>query len=170
MLKSPIYLRLLALLAAGLLLAGMCTPLLTLTRLWLFDDRLSIIGGIGQLWLQGQYLLFVLILGFSVVLPLTKLLVLIRLLTLHSRGSSTAKRYLKLMHEYGRWAMLDVMVVAMLIVTVKLGVIVSIQVHYGLYLFAAGVLLTMLVTRQTVNWLEKPGVGAGADSAKDAGR
>lgn len=155
MLKSPLYLRWLALLAGTLLLAGMLTPLLTLTRLWLFDDRLSIIGGIAQLWLQGQYLLFVLILGFSVVLPLAKLGLLIRLLTLDSRGSTTAQRYLKLMHEYGRWAMLDVMVVAMLIVTVKLGVIVSIQVHYGLYLFAAGVLLTMLVTRQTVNWLEK---------------
>ncbi|WP_432695498.1 paraquat-inducible protein A [Marinobacterium sp. YM272] len=157
MLKSPLYLRWLALFAGALLLAGMVTPLLTLTRLWLFDDRLSILGGIAQLWVQGQYLLFVLILAFSVLLPLAKLGVLIRLLTLSGRGSPATRRILRLMHEYGRWAMLDVMVVAMLIVTVKLGVIVSVQVHYGLYLFAAGVLLTMLVTRQTVNWLERDG-------------
>lgn len=155
MLKSPLYLRWLALLAGLLLATGMVTPLLTLTRLWLFDDRLSIIGGIVQLWMQGQYLLFVLILAFSVLLPLAKLGVLIRLLTLQRKGSPATHRILKLMHEYGRWAMLDVMVVAMLIVTVKLGVIVSVQVHYGLYLFAAGVLLTMLVTRQTVSWLER---------------
>ena len=50
------------------------------------------------------------------------------------------------MHEYGRWTMLDVMVVAMLIVTVKLGVIASIQVHVGLYLFGLAVLLLMFIT------------------------
>nr|WP_310735734.1 paraquat-inducible protein A [Psychromonas sp. SR45-3] len=36
--------------------------------------------------------------------------------------------------------------VAMLIVTVKLGVIASIQVHAGLYLFGIAVLLLMFIT------------------------
>lgn len=155
MTRAPRYLMLFGVLAAALLLAGMVTPLLTLTRLWMFDETVSILGGIAQLWRQGEYLLFGLIAAFSVLLPLAKLALLIRLLTLDSGASPRARRYLHLMHEYGRWAMLDVMVVAMLVVTVKLGVIVSIQVHYGLYLFAAGVLLTMLVTRQTVRWLER---------------
>lgn len=141
-------------LAAGLLIAGMTTPLLTLTRFWMFDERLSILSGIARLWQQGQYLLFLLILVLSVLLPLAKLVLLFRLLQLGEHPGPRLKRYLYLMHEYGRWAMLDVMVVAMLIVTVKLGVILSVQVHYGLYLFAAGVLLTMLVTRQTVRLLE----------------
>lgn len=155
MVRAPLWLRLLTLLATLLLLAGMVTPLLTLTRLWMFDERVSILGGISQLWQQGQYLLFLLIGTFSVLLPLLKLALLIRLLTLGSAVSPRGRRYLHLMHEYGRWAMLDVMVVAMLVVTVKLGVIVSIQVHYGLYLFAVGVLLTMLVTRYTLRWLER---------------
>jgi len=155
MVRAPVWLRLLAVLAALLLVAGMVTPLLTLTKLWMFDESVSILGGIIQLWLQKQYLLFLLISVFSVLLPLAKLALLIRLLTLDSAVSPRARRYLHLMHEYGRWAMLDVMVVAMLVVTVKLGVIVSIQVHYGLYLFAAGVLLTMLVTRQTMRRLER---------------
>lgn len=155
--KAPNNLRWLALLAGALLLVGMVTPLLTLTRLWIFDEQISILTGIAKLWQQGQYLLFLLILGFSVLLPLAKLALLARLLSLSDRASARTRRILHLMHEYGRWAMLDVMVVAMLIVTVKLGVIVSVQVHYGLYLFAAGVLLTMLVTRQTVHWLETGG-------------
>ena len=57
------------------------------------------------------------------------------------------------MHDYGRWAMLDVMVVAMLIVTVKLGAIASIQIHPGLYVFGAAVLLIMLITQLTVSTL-----------------
>ena len=60
---------------------------------------------------------------------------------------------LNLMHDYGRWAMLDVMVVAMLIVTVKLGAIASIQIHPGLYVFGAAVLLIMLITQLTVSTL-----------------
>lgn len=55
------------------------------------------------------------------------------------------------MHDYGRWAMLDVMVVAILIVTVKLGAIASIQVHSGLYVFGLAVLLIMFITHQVVN-------------------
>ena len=50
------------------------------------------------------------------------------------------------MHEYGRWAMLDVMIVALLVVTVNLGAIASTQVHSGLYIFGLGAILLMVVT------------------------
>jgi paraquat-inducible protein A len=46
--------------------------------------------------------------------------------------------------------MLDVMVVAILIVTVKLGAIASIEVHSGVYIFGLAVLLIMFLTRQAV--------------------
>ena len=59
------------------------------------------------------------------------------------------------MHDYGRWAMLDVMVVAMLIVSVKLGAIASIQIHAGLYVFGGAVLLIMLITQQVVRLYEQ---------------
>jgi paraquat-inducible protein A len=59
------------------------------------------------------------------------------------------------MHDYGRWAMLDVMVVAMLIMTVKLGAVASIQIHTGLYIFAAAVLLIMLLTQQVVHYSQQ---------------
>ena len=65
-------------------------------------------------------------------------------------------KLLSLIHDYGRWAMLDVMVVAMLIVTVKIGAIASIQIHPGLYVFGAAVLLIMLTTQSTVKLLENP--------------
>ena len=55
------------------------------------------------------------------------------------------------MHEYGRWSMLDVLVVAVLIVAVKLGPIASIEVHYGLYVFGIAVLLIMYITNRVVS-------------------
>ncbi len=80
-----------------------------------------------------------------------KIGVLFRLLSQRKMDSPKIKRYLHLMHEYGRWAMLDVMVVAVLIVTVKLGAIASVQVHYGLYVFGAAVVLIMFITKQVVH-------------------
>ena len=44
--------------------------------------------------------------------------------------------------------MLDVFVVAILVVTVKLGAIASITVHFGIYLFTLAVLASMLLTHK----------------------
>lgn len=87
---------------------------------------------------------------FSVILPLAKILVLFNLLSPTTHHPEYRKKLLHLMHDYGRWAMLDVMVVALLIMSVKLGAIASIQVHSGLYIFAAAVILIMLITHQVV--------------------
>ena len=100
--------------------------------------------------LNGQILLFIAVAGFSVVLPIMKIMVLFKLLSIKLTNNHKTQRYLHLMQEYGSWAMLDVMVVAVLIVTVKLGPIVSIKVHSGLFGFGAAVLLIMLITQKVV--------------------
>jgi paraquat-inducible protein A len=56
------------------------------------------------------------------------------------------------MHDYGRWGMLDVMVVAVMIVVVKLDVIAEVEIHTGLYLFAAAVLLIMYITHRVAGY------------------
>lgn len=144
-------LRWLLLLTSVLLLIGFFMPIMTITKLVFFENSFSIISGIQQLWFEGKYLLFIIIGFFSIVLPLAKLGLLFRLLTPSSQRTGQDQRLLHLMHDYGRWAMLDVMVVAMLIMSVKLGAIASIQIHAGLYVFAAAVLLIMLLTQQVVS-------------------
>lgn len=57
-------------------------------------------------------------------------------------------RYIQWMHDYGRWAMLDVMVVAVLIVASKLSVVAYVEVHLGLYLFGISVIMVMLLTNR----------------------
>ena len=88
------------------------------------------------------------------VVPLTKIALLFKLLQNDNRPHPIKMKLLRLIHDYGRWAMLDVMVVAMLIVTVKMGAIASIQIHPGLYVFGVAVLLIMLTTQSTVKLLE----------------
>jgi paraquat-inducible protein A len=139
--------------SSGLLIAGLFMPMLTITQFLLISDDFSVISGITELWKAQKYLLFFIIGSFSIVMPFAKIGLLFRLLFADSHPTPVKIKLLNLMHDYGRWAMLDVMVVAMLIVTVKLGAIASIQIHPGLYVFGAAVLLIMLTTQLTVNAL-----------------
>ncbi len=141
-------------LASILFVIGVFQPMITLSKFIIIKNSFSVISGVTELWFNGQYILFFLIASFSIVLPLLKIAVLFKLLFVINSTSHKIKRYLHLMHEYGRWAMLDVMVVAVLIVTVKLGAIASIQVHYGLYVFGAAVMLIMLITHRVVKLTE----------------
>ncbi len=128
--------------------------MLTITQFIVIRNDFSVISGITELWKAGQYILFIVIACFSVVVPLTKIALLFKLLQNDNRPHPIKMKLLRLIHDYGRWAMLDVMVVAMLIVTVKMGAIASIQIHPGLYVFGVAVLLIMLTTQSTVKLLE----------------
>jgi len=149
-----IQLRWLLVISSILLLAGLFLPMLTITQFIVISNDFSVISGITELWKAGQYILFIVIACFSVVVPLTKIALLFKLLQNDNRPHPIKMKLLRLIHDYGRWAMLDVMVVAMLIVTVKMGAIASIQIHPGLYVFGAAVLLIMLTTQSTVKLLE----------------
>ena len=141
--------------AAVLFLIGIFLPMITLTKFYIANNSFSIISGLVELLKDGKFILFILIAGFSLVFPILKIGVLFKMLTAKTMTAVKLKRYLHLMHEYGRWAMLDVMVVSILIVTVKLGAIASIKVHMGLYVFGAAVLIIMLVTHYSVKYFDE---------------
>ena len=103
-----------------------------------------------ELLKEGHIFLFVVITGFSIVLPLLKIGVLNRLLGSKGNNTDNLDNYLHWMHLYGKWSMLDVFVVAVLVVSVKMGAIASVEMRYGLYAFAAAVILTMYVTARVV--------------------
>lgn len=147
---TPQHLRWLLVFTSLLLVTGVITPILTLTKFWIMSHSFSVLSGIWQLLQDGQLLLFVLVGSFSILLPTIKIALLFRILHPAIEHTEQQQKLLHLMHDYGRWAMLDVMVVAILIVTVKLGAIASIEIHYGLYIFGLAVLLIMFITQQVV--------------------
>jgi paraquat-inducible protein A len=149
--------RWLLLVALLLFLGGIIAPMLTISKFIVVTNTFSVLSGVTELLRSGNYVLFVVVAGFSIVLPLLKLGVLYRVVAGQRHAGEQLSRYLRLMHRYGRWAMLDVMVVAVLIMTVKLGAIASIQVHYGLYVFGAAVLMIMLITGLVVRLTGRAG-------------
>jgi len=149
--NTPAQLRWLLVFTSLLLIAGFVMPMLTITKFMMVSNSFSIVSGIWQLLKDGQLFIFILVASFSIVLPIAKVGLLFNLLHPNTTHPNRRKKLLQLMHDYGRWAMLDVMVVAILIVTVKLGAIASIEVHSGLYIFGLAVLLIMFITHQVVH-------------------
>jgi paraquat-inducible protein A len=147
--ESKILLMLLVL-TTGCLAVGLVSPVLTLEKFFIINNTFSILSGLHQLLEEGRIFLFIIILLFSVVLPIVKLGILFRLVTPHSNGSERLHRYLHVMHQYGKWSMLDVFVVALLVVAVKLGAVARVETHYGLYAFGLAVLFTMTITARVI--------------------
>ena len=143
-------LRLLLYIAAVLFAVGLVTPMLTISKFIFIKSSFSVFSGVIELMRNHNIVLGIVVAAFSIVLPILKLQILHRLLAADRQSTPKTRRSLYLMHEYGRWAMLDVFVVAVLIVTVKLGALASVQVHAGLYIFGAAVLLILLITNRIV--------------------
>jgi len=149
--KEAKRLRLILGITSFFLAIGLVAPIITLKKFVLIENTFSVLSGTLELLEEGQLFLFMVITGFSVVLPLLKIGVLNKLLSQKEKGADNLDKYLHWMHLYGKWSMLDVFVVAVLVVAVKLGAIASVEMRFGLYSFAAAVVLTMYVTARVVS-------------------
>ncbi len=89
----------------------------------------SILGGAIDLLKQGNWLVGGVVLLFSVIFPLTKIVLLLELSLLEFLHRRHKAASLRLMEHMGRWSMMDVMLLAFLVMLVKLGNIV--QFHFG---------------------------------------
>ena len=137
----------LSLLAAlGLLLAGLTWPVLTLEKFYFFENTVSLWSALMQLISEQEWGLVAILGLFSVVFPVLKLLWLFVLWNLESATSSAHHRHLHWLAVFARWSMLDVFVVALLVVSVKLGALAQAHVEAGIYAFAASVVLTIVLS------------------------
>ncbi len=142
--RLDIFLYLLALM--GLLLAAQLTPVLSIKKFVFWKSSYSLWSGMIGLFHDRHYGLAIILLVFSILFPFTKLAVLMALWV----GRFTDARrqdVLKWLERLGRWSMLDVFVVAMIVVIVKTGGALQAQPRLGIYLFASAVLLSMVLTR-----------------------
>jgi len=131
-------------LAGGLLVTGWLVPIMTVHRLVIFVDRVSILQGAAELWRGQEYVLSLLVIVFSVIFPAVKLLVAGTLWYGIDAEAGWLARALDWLEALGRWSMLDVFVVALTVVAVQISLIGEVSTHAGLYVFVAAVLLSMV--------------------------
>jgi len=112
------------------------------------SDPNTIISGIYVLWELQSYVIAIVVLIASVVVPLLKfvavsyLLISIQRRYHHSRFDRT--RLFRLTEFIGRWSMVDVFVVAILAALVQVGSVAEIDPGIGATAFGATVIFTML--------------------------
>jgi paraquat-inducible protein A len=112
---------------------------------WIFWNRdYSILTATLEMAAQGDILLAAVVLVLVILLPLIRLVALLALsLRRPSSGQDRATRWLLLLD---RWSMVDVFCLALLVVTVKLGGLADVTMRGGFWFFAAGVLLSAVVS------------------------
>ena len=113
--------------------------------------RYTIVGGIGELWDAGEWLLAVIVFVASIAVPIIKICVLALLAwtVRHApqwRRPERARLY-RAVDAVGHWSMLDVYVVVLLSGMVHFGNLANVQPEPGLLAFAAVVILTLLAAR-----------------------
>ena len=111
------------------------------------SQKSTIISGVIQFWQDGDYPVAIIIFTASVLIPILKVIALVFLCIAAQRGSThpvgTTRLY-RVTEFIGRWSMVDVFVVAILVGVVQLGSVMSIHPGEGVLAFAGVVILTML--------------------------
>ena len=107
----------------------------------------TITGGIFELWEQKSYLIAIIIFAASIIIPILKILILFWLcISLKFKLTETLRTRTVLYRItlwIGRWSMIDVFVVAILVALLQLGGLLSIQPTIGSLAFAFVVIATM---------------------------
>ena len=138
--------------AALLLAAAICyvpaniLPVLVTTTLG-GTELDTIMGGVALLYESGSWVLALVVLIASVMIPIGKIAVLVYLLFVATRAVPTdhrqCTRLFRMVEFIGRWSMLDVFVDAFVVALVQLGPLMSVRPGPGVPFFAATAVLTM---------------------------
>lgn len=132
--------------ALALFVAGIFRPFTEMTKVWLFENRVSVYDGLIIFIKSREYFLFTILLVFTVIFPFVKILSLIALWLKSGLTRKQTVQIYTVVSHLGKWSMLDVFVVAILVLLLKSGSVASVKVQDGFFLFFASVMLTQLAS------------------------
>lgn len=135
--------------AAVLYLPANLLPVMTVVSLGRAEAD-TILTGVVTLAQAGMYPVALLVFFASILVPLLKLLGLAFLLFSLRRGPRNLRQQAllyRLIERIGRWSMVDIFMIAILVALVQLGAIATIVPGPGALAFASVVVLTMIASR-----------------------
>lgn len=138
-------------LAFALFVTGVFFPFFHVSKFWIFSEAISVVGGIFTLFREGEYFLFGVLALFTLVFPCVKLGLLSLIWLERDQDLARIRRLHGWVAATGKWSMLDVMVVGILIVTMKAAGLAKIQIGAGLYLFTFSVVVAQLAS----GWIDR---------------
>jgi len=143
------HLRTLALVlsALALYIPANLYPVMTMQYMGLYSDS-TIWDGVKSLYQTNMWFTGTVVFLASIMIPLFKLLGLLFVTMCASGGylKTASSTLLKFIDFIGRWSMLDVFLLALMVALIKFGSFATVTASTGSYLFAAVVVLTMLAS------------------------
>ena len=124
---------------------GLFSPFIEISHFWFFKHIVTLVNSILQLWSSHDYFLLIVIFLFTIIVPIVKSLFLFYICLM-----ATPRQALKLLyflHLIGKWSMLDVFVIAIMIVAIKLGALLTVELHFGIMFFAIAIILINLLAQ-----------------------
>jgi paraquat-inducible protein A len=125
-------------------------PVLTVIQLG-SDYPSTILGGVRDLVDVGEWPLAALVFFASLVVPVMKMVGLaILLIGIHVRSKRRRRdrtRLYRIIDRIGRWSMIDIFMLSLLVALLQFGSIVSVHPGIGAVAFVSVVILTMLAAR-----------------------
>jgi len=134
---------------------GVFFPFFHVTKFWVFHSGISVVGGIITLLQEGEYFLFAVLGLFTLVFPCAKLGLLAIVWLEREHDLARVRRLHGWVESLGKWSMLDVFVVAILIVAMKSAAVAHIQLGLGLYLFTFSVIATQFASVWVAGLLDR---------------
>ncbi len=135
----------LAIIGASISLAlGISLPSIKLTKFYFFSTEFSLISTVWTLLQRNQIFLGVIVLVFSILLPVFKILYLVILTTMPPDALQRQYRRLRALEWLGKWSMHDVLVLALMIFFLKSSGIYDARSLSGVYFFTAAVVFMIL--------------------------
>jgi paraquat-inducible protein A len=142
------------------LLAAIClyfpANILPVMNMKLFANQAdyTVVGGILFLWDDGDYVPAIIVFAASMIVPVLKIIILLYLLlscrSAHNQKQrTTIYRWVK---TIGRWSMVDVFVLGVLVALGQMGVVATIEPKPGAVAFCGVVLCTMMAANTFQPW------------------
>lgn len=118
---------------------GISLPLMRFEKLWFFSETPSLITIVSDLWIQGEYLLTLVVAGFSLLFPVLKLATGFQAVFSNKKASGWAAALAK-------WSMMDVLLVAIVVFAAKTSGLANAISQPGLWFFALSTITVAIAT------------------------
>ena len=112
---------------------GILLPMMTVQKLVLVKNTFTVLSGLGLL-----------LLAFSVLFPLGKFALMAAYLYYYPPIPAALARWQSWLGKLAKFSMIDVFFVAQMLMILKLGWLVEVQIHSGIYWFSAAVILSLV--------------------------
>ncbi len=136
-------------LAMVLLVPGLLLPVLEVAQFLVFRSEFSLLDTVASLFSSGEIVPGLIVLVFSVILPVVKILLTFWMWLHTDRRNVRIERFSRLLRWtsiVGKWSMLDVYLVALVVASLSLELWASISVGIGAYFFCASIIAGMAAT------------------------